>query len=132
MSTKAMNDLRDILCEEIDKIAKKQELSAGDLETVHKLTDTVKNIDKICLMDETGEYSQSGDWEMNGRGTYDRGNSYAGRKRDSMGRYSRNMHYSRDSAKERMIDRLTDIMDDDETEEERETIMRCVNKLKNA
>ena len=73
MDMRAMHDLKDMLCKEIDKIAKKGELSAGSLETVHKLTDTVKNIDKIMMLEEDGE----------------EGYSERGRRRDSMGRYSR-------------------------------------------
>lgn len=97
MSMKALDDLRDKFCMELEEIARKPEMSAGDLETVHKLTDTIKNIDKICIMDEGGEYSQAGDWEARGRfgDRYARdggegGNSYGGRRRDAMGRYSRN------------------------------------------
>lgn len=42
MSMKVMYDLKDMLCAELDEIGKKGEMSAGDLETVHKLTDTIK------------------------------------------------------------------------------------------
>lgn len=92
MSMRALDELREKFCGELDEIARKPEMSAGDLETVHKLTDTIKNIDKICIMDETGEYSQAGDWEARGRfGDYpDGGGSYRrGQRRDGMGRYSR-------------------------------------------
>ena len=34
-----MDKLRDKLCDELDEIARKPEMSAGDLETAHKLTD---------------------------------------------------------------------------------------------
>ena len=97
---KSMYELRDKLCDELDEVARKPEMGAGDLELAHKLTDTIKNIDKICIMDEGGGYSQAGDWEARGRfgdqyareggeGGNSYGNSYAGRRRDSMGRYSR-------------------------------------------
>ena len=43
---KAMHELKEMLCRELDEIAKQGELNAGGLETVHKLTDTIKNIDK--------------------------------------------------------------------------------------
>lgn len=47
--------LKEMLCNELDEIARKGELNAGDLDTVHKLTDTIKNIYKIdCLKDENG------------------------------------------------------------------------------
>jgi hypothetical protein len=79
-----MEELREMLCEELDKITKKGELSAGSLDVVDKLTHSIKSIDTIIAMEESG-YSGE-DYTM-------RGNSYArgrGRnaKRDSMGRYS--------------------------------------------
>ena len=42
-----MHELKEKLCEELEEIARKPEMSAGDLEAAHKLTDTIKNIDKI-------------------------------------------------------------------------------------
>ena len=80
MDMRAMHDLKDMLCKEIDKIAKKGELSAGSLETVHKLTDTVKNIDKIMMLEEDGEYSERRD----SRGRYSRGGGMYSRA-DGMG-----------------------------------------------
>lgn len=97
MGMQALYDLRDKFCEELEEISRKSEMSAGDLEAVHKLTDTIKNIDKICIMDETGEYSQAGDWEARGRfgdsygGYDDGGDSYARR-----GTHYVRGHYSRD------------------------------------
>ena len=72
---KALYDLKEMLSAELEEIARKPEMSAGDLETVHKLTDTIKNIDKICALEEDGGYSEAGDWE----GDYGRGSSYANR-----------------------------------------------------
>ena len=71
-----------------------------DLNKIHKLTDTIKNIDKIEMLEEGGGYSEESNWMADGRmyGTsYEDGSSYArggrgrGRnvRRDSMGRYSR-------------------------------------------
>lgn len=57
---------------------------ADTLDTVHKLTDTIKNIDKIMML-EDGDYSRTGEWEADMRGSYgrtenySRGNSYANR-----------------------------------------------------
>ena len=98
-----MHKIKEMLMEELKEFEKKSDLKAGDLETIHKLTDTVKNIDKIeMLEDGEGGYSEAGGWMADGRmyGTYDHGSSYArgrGRnaKRDSMGRYSREDGYSR-------------------------------------
>lgn len=126
-----MHELKEKLCDELEEIANKGELGAGDLEIVHKLTDTIKNLDKIEML-EDGGYSQAGDWEIEGR-AYNRGNSYARRKRDSMGRYSRDGRmmrggyrdgrmYSRAEAKEDIMDQIQDMMGD--ADEKEKTILR--------
>ena len=51
MSIKALNDIRDMLCEELDELARKGELGAGDLEIIHKAVSSIKNIDKIEMYD---------------------------------------------------------------------------------
>ena len=137
-----MYELKDKLCKELDEIARKGELGAGDLEIVHKLTDTIKNLDKIEMLEDDGGYSQAGDWEIEGR-AYNRGNSYARRKRDSMGRYSRDGRmmrggyrdgrmYSRADAKEDMMDQMEALMEQAGSEKEREAIRRCMNQLENS
>lgn len=131
-----MHELKEKLCDELEEIARKGEFSAGDLEAVHKLTDTIKNLDKIEML-EDGGYSQAGDWEADMRGTYGRGSSYRGRKRDSMGRYSREGRggrggYSRHDAKEAMMEQMEMLMDQAGSEREREAIRRCMGQLENA
>ena len=131
-----MYELKDKLCDELDEIARKPEMGAGDLEIIHKLTDTIKNLDKIEML-EDGGYSQAGDWEADMRGTYGRGSSYRGRKRDSMGRYSREGRggrggYSRHDAKEAMMEQMEMLMDQAGSEREREAIRRCMGQLENA
>ena len=102
-----MHDLKDLLCAELEDYAEKGKksgkMSMGDLESIHKLTDTVKNILKIDTLTEELGYSEDGHYMGEGRiygtsyesGYSERGgSSYArgrGRyaKRDSMGRYSR-------------------------------------------
>ena len=129
-----MHDLKDKLCKELEEIARKPEMSAGDLEAVHKLTDTIKNLDKIEML-EDGGYSRDGDWEMEGRGSYERGASYRGRKRDSMGRYSRDGRYgptarmySRADAKDDMMAKLEDMMGS-ASEQERAILRQAMDKL---
>lgn len=128
-----MYDLKEKMCRELEEIARKPEMSAGDLEAIHKLTDTIKNIDKIEMLEEDGGYSRAGDWEADMRGTYGRGSSYRGRKRDSMGRYSRDGRmYSRGDAKEHMMEQMEMLMDQAGSEREREAIRRCMGQLENA
>ena len=131
-----MHELKEKLCDELEEIANKGELGAGDLEIIHKLTDTIKNLDKIEMLEDDGGYSQAGDWEIEGR-AYNRGNSYARRKRDSMGRYARDGRmmrggYSRHDAKEAMMDQMEDLMAQAGSEKEREAIRRCMNQLENS
>lgn len=127
-----MYDLKEKMCRELEEIARKPEMSAGDLEAIHKLTDTIKNIDKIEMLEEDGGYSRAGDWEADMRGTYGRGSSYRGRKRDSMGRYSRDGRmYSRGDAKEHMIDQIEDMMGG-ANEREKEILRRAMEQLEKA
>lgn len=135
---KALYDLKDKLQDELDEIARKPEMSAGDLETVHKLTDTIKNIDKICALEEYGGYSEAGDYEG---GAYGRGSSYANRgkhyvrghySRDGRGGYSRDGRmggYSRHDAKKAMMEQARDMMESATSEHEREAIRRFMSEL---
>ena len=146
-----MYELKDKLCKELDEIARKGELGAGDLEIIHKLTDTIKNIDKIDMLEDESGYSEDGAYMGEGRiyGTsYDdgmrrgAGYSYArgrGRyaKRDSMGRYSRDVRgmrdgYSRDDAKSYMIEQIEEMMETAEKPTEKEALRRCMDAIKRA
>ena len=128
---KALYELKDKLQDELDEIARKPEMSAGDLETVHKLTDTIKNIDKICALEEDGGYS--GD-------SYSRGSSYRRRhyvrghySRDGYsndrGGYSRDGGYSRHDAVEAMMEQARDMMESATNGREREAIRRFMTEL---
>ena len=133
---KALYELKDKFEMELEELARKGELGAGDLELAHKLTDTIKNIDKICALEEDGGYSEAGAWE--GRGSYNRGSSYANRgKHYVRGHYSRDGYsnrgresgYSRHDAKEQMMAQLEDMMGSVSNEREREAIRRCMEQL---
>ena len=157
-----MEDLKDMLCAELEDYAEKGKtagkMSMGDLESIHKLTDTVKNILKIDMLEGETGYSEDGAYMGEGRiyGTsYDDGMrrgvgySYArgrGRyaKRDSMGRYSRDDGsmrrdgrgirdgYSRDDGKAYMMERLGELMDEASTPTEREALKKCMQALERA
>ncbi len=86
---KSLYELKEKLWEELEEISRKPEMGAGDLELAHKLTDTIKNIDKICALEEQGSYSEAGDYED---GSYAGGASYANR-----GKHYVRGHYSRES-----------------------------------
>jgi hypothetical protein len=156
-----MHKIKEMLMNEIYEYEEKAKKSGGsvstqELDRIHKLTDTIKNIDKIEML-EDGGYSEDTDFMGEGRmyGTsYDGGSSYArgrGRnaRRDSMGRYSRdsgtggNMggnpgggnysrNYSRDGAVEHMMDKMDTMLRNAESEEERRAIRKCMKLIEDA
>lgn len=146
-------ELKEKLCEELEEYARRPEMKAGDLEVIHKLTDTIKNIDKICMLEEEG-YSQEG----GEGGSYGGGSSYANRgKHYVRGHYSREGGsyeggggqggyssrrggggsrggrggYSRDGGRSEMMEHLEMAMDT-ATDQDRETIKRFMRQLENA
>ena len=133
MSKKAMYELRNMLCDELDELARKGELGAGDLGIAHKLTDTIKNIDKIEAMDGDGysrdedysrRYSRDGDWQSGMRGAYDRDMSNARR----VTHYVRG-HSSRDGGIDNMKRQLQEMLDNADDESIRRAIQRCMDTI---
>lgn len=135
---KHLHELKEMLCRELEEFSKKGELSAGALETIHKLTDTIKNIDKIEMLEGDDGYSRDGEWEA--RGIYDRGSSYARRGSHYVrGHYSRDdgmdyrhRDYSRDDAKDHMMDKLEEMMGESTNSKEREALKKCMNAIERA
>ena len=149
------NALMNELYEFEDKMKKNPNAkpSTQEVDRIHKLTDTVKNIDKIEMIESEGSYSEDGHYMGEGRiyGTsYEDGSSYArGRmraKRDSMGRYSReggysenDMMYARDGRSGMrggysrdggdMRERPEEMMEEASSPKEREAIKRCMREL---
>lgn len=147
MGKMTMEKLRGMLCDELDEITKKGELSAGSLDTVDKLTHSIKSIDSILMY---GEYSEDGyeDGRSYGGNSYARGRGRNAR-RDSMGRYSsdgryndggyserrgyrrdnRGSMYSMDEAKENITEKLHEVLDEAPNEKIRNAIHRLINQI---
>ena len=161
-----IDKIKKMLCKELDEYAMKQKLTGGDLDMIWKLTDTVKNLDKIEMLEDDGGYSEA---RGRGRSSYAMGGSsydddmmYSERrgrgryaKRDSMGRYSSEdgssyddyleessyrggssyarggRGYSRDDAKDHMMNKLGEMMTSAD-EEQREILKDCMRKLERA
>lgn len=131
MSKRAMEQIRKMLCKELDEIADKGELSMGDLELTHKLTDTIKNIDKIECMnemepEESRRMSRNGDWRAEGRYSKDEtggteyGRASERRGRDAMGRYT-----SRGDGMEDMMRVMDEMIEDSRDQREREILEKA-------
>ena len=131
-------------------------ISDGEIQKIHVITDTVKNIDKIEMLENGDGYSEASEW----RGEY-MGNSYGGRnmggnssyargrgrnaRRDSMGRYAYgdggsyrgnsynypyyNDGYSREDGKKEMTRKLRSMIGEASSEEEREAIRECIKTI---
>lgn len=136
-----LHELKEKLWAELDELAEKREMGAGDLEVVHKITDTIKNIDKICMLEDGDGYSEAVDGMDYGRGSsyanrgkhYVRGHysrdggmdGYSSRRRDNRG------HYSRDDGRSEMMEHLEMALDS-ANDQDRETIKRFMRQLENA
>lgn len=111
-------DIKNMLCKELEEIGRKGELTTNNLEVMYKSMDVIKDIYAIDGMihygysnDYANDYSERYMHPM--YSTNSMGNSYDERgrgryaERDSMGRYSN--EYSRDEADlQAMMNRATD------------------------
>jgi len=135
-------EVKDMLKEELDQIVKKGELSAGSLETIDKLLNSIKNACKITMYEEYKEdgYSYAdGDMDMS-RYAYARGRG-SNARRDSMGRYSSEggrsnrggysrRGYSYDGGeKEEKIEMLREMMQEVGTDDERRALQKIIRRM---
>ena len=148
---KVYDQIHDMLCDELEEIAKKKELTSSNLEVIDKAIDIVKDIATIKAMEqEFGDshdgYSRDGGYSNGYYGRmpyymYDDGmshdNSYArGRgtyaQRDSRGRYSSDGYsnnrsydgYSGDTREE-----LQRIMNSAQNDREKEAIRKALDSM---
>jgi hypothetical protein len=140
------------LCDELEEYAMKSKLTMQDLEPLQLMTDIVKNLGKIEMLEDDGDYSEARG--MRGR-SYMGGSSYdddmmyserrgRGRnaKRDSMGRYSSedgspyddysearmDRRYSRDDAKDHILNKMGEMMTSAD-EEQRQILKDAMRKI---
>lgn len=156
---KTYENLRDMLEKEVIEIEKKGVLDAQSLDHLYKLMTTIKSTDKCMDYEENGmSHGNRMSYDSYGRmmpryayDSYDNGMSMArrGRDGDGDGRYNESRdnfrdssyrgqgsygdsygRYSRDNAKKKMVEKLTTLMDDTMSEQERNAIMDCIEKIK--
>ena len=121
--------MQEHICKELERKAQSGIKSTQDLDTVWKLIDAYKNLLKIDMLQEAGEYSHDGGYSER-------------RKRDSMGRYSRSDGYDRGSsynhggyseARERYMDDKHSYRSTRSAESKRDmnvSLHDCMSKLK--
>lgn len=130
-----MEDLKDMLCDELDEIAKKGEVSIGDLEAIEKLTTSIKNIDKIIMADrysrDSGRSYEGRSYEgrsYDGRG-YENGNSDngyndSGSYARGRGRHYVRAHYSYADEAGMLSDKLEEMLSDSRMDNNDKRILR--------
>lgn len=152
---KSMEELRKKLEKALEELVKKPDLSAGTLDAIHKVTDTLKNLDKIEMLEEEKGYSQEGSYDGNmsgaGRrgstyvhgyyrrgnsrgngsygndGSYGSGNSYGGG--GSMRGYSRDGGNSYGDGKEMLMSQFEEMLNTTDDPKTKEAIMRCMREI---
>lgn len=142
--------LKETLCRELEELERKPEMGAGDLELAYKLTDTIKNIEKICLMAEEGysgwdgedygggssganrgkhyvrgHYSRDGQGGSYNGGSYGDSDGYSGRRGGSRG------GYSREDGKREMMEHIQMAIDA-APQQYKEDFRRFMRQLENA
>lgn len=147
---KVYDQIKDMLCDELEEIAKKKELTTNSLEVLYKGIDILKDIKSIETMEmeyPSEGYSQDG-YSQNYWGrmpiyAYDDGMSMAGgssyargrgsnAKRDSMGRYSsdgRSYDYSRNEYSGDTKEELQRLMNNAQNDREREAIRKALDSM---
>ena len=129
---RTIKDFGELLCKQIDKINKKGDITPDELQRMDKAVDIIKDITVICAMEEYGKdpeeemYSSMGYYGRNSRNMP----AWSSQGRDSMGRYSSTMGYSRDDgAKQTMRHDLELKLAGARNEEERQMYMRMMDAL---
>ena len=114
-----MHKIKEMLLKELEEYEKKGNISMNSLDVIHKMTDTIKNIDKIEMLEDeqySREYSRDGE-------NYSSDNDYSERRG-----YSN--RYSRDESRDTMTRAFDEILAAAKTPEERETLKRCMETVK--
>ena len=148
--------IKKMLCKELDEYAMKNKLTMNDLQPVHLMTDIIKNLDKIEMLEQGDEGYSEARGRGRGRSSYAMGGSsydddmmYSERRgrgrnarRDSMGRYSSDMgddysetrmdrRYSKDDAKDHLMSALGEAMEG-ASPNEREILKDAMRKIERA
>ena len=141
-------DICDVVSQKLERYNEKLsknggEMSASDLEIIDKLTHTLKSVKTTIAMIEAEDKGYSGTY-WDGKQYYDGQQSMDGMstrsqsgargrgpraKRDSMGRYSRD-GYSREDAKEDMMNELYELMENAPDDHTRKKLERFISELK--
>lgn len=118
-----MEELKRMICTELEDIAKKGEMSPGDLEAVYKLIVAKEKLLRIDELEEKLGYSEDGRrWRYSRDGEPDSGSSYG--RHYVRGHYSRDGRYSRDEGKTQLADQIRDMVDGSDLNQNQKNALR--------
>lgn len=140
-----LEDLKKMLCKELETYADKSDLTVGSLDVIDKLAHAIKNLCKVIESYDEEEYSNRGGSYNSGgsygysRTTGDRmGGNMASRgysreegysnRRDSMGRYSRDGHSNYVNP---IIPGLNDMLQMAPDDQTRQELTEFIRKIEN-
>ena len=149
--------MQEHICKELEKKAQNGLKNTSDLDTVWKLIDAYKNLLKIDMLQEAGEYSRDdgyserrrrdsrGRYSREGGGTsYDDGSSYRRGYSEARERYmedkhsyrstrspdsKRDMNVSLHDCMEKLRNELQEMMSNADTREERDKIKEMIQEI---
>lgn len=139
-----LDKIKKLLLKELEEFAARDKIEGfEDLEVIHKITDTVKNICKIEMLHKQGGdggysggnygggvygggYSYTGEGGSGGYSSRGGNGGYSMRGRDWRGRYTR------DEGRDQMVNELENLMGHMGNSEDRETLKRLMDHLRNS
>lgn len=130
--------IKDMIYDELDEISNRGHLDKESVCLLGELADILKDFVTVEMFEEginvpQDDYSLASGYSRNGGYSqrryddrWDRGNSYRG----SRGGYNRRMRgYSRDDAKEHMIEKLEYLMNEANDEHDRQAIKNLIDQM---
>lgn len=138
----SMYRLKEMLCSELDAMTNSGPMNRDKLDIIDKLTHSIKSIETVLAMEESGYsnasvrsygYSGGNSNAMSRGGSYgNSGNSYGGSYGNSYeSSYGRSyMPYSGDDMRSSMISRLESMMNEADSEKSREAIRKCIEQMR--
>ncbi len=124
-------DIEKMLCRELEDIAKSGELDMRSLDTLDKLTHSLKSVKTIQAMED---YSEDGaSYRRGGRmSRTERGASYRDDERGMSERRDSRGRFSRGSERDAMIDKMRDMMADSNDDRIRSKMQIFIDRLSKA
>ena len=137
------DNVKDMVYCEIDEISRQGKLDMNTVKVLGELVDILKDIGSIEMFEEginiqEDDYSYGGGYSRNNGYSqrrmpiyYNDGNSYRNNRNGYQMRSNSRYGYSRDDAKEHMVQKLEHLMNEAQDEQDKQAIQRLINQMDN-